>query len=1195
MLHAPRRAARRCTGLLALLVAAPCLAQGPSFADTPDALRTATASALAAGDSVTAARTLTWRSIKTTDPNLALQAIRMVGARGSRGDQILALLAGEYSARLRGRPADADTLLAILCRSSCATISPDPDDLAQRLVAELGRHADAGRGPIASAVVALIARADLAGRDAELRAMTWFTGTLPTEIALRDVQRAGRVDDERALRLALAYAALPDRPVPVGGGRDALVHARAALALAPERDSLVRSRIAGVLALAHLRAGAPDSARLYATRAERWGASAPVAERATQRRRVAVIAAAAGDTASLRPALADAIALRGDQALPIAFDRLRVARELTGADQHPALALTLARAAWATLRDAPPAQRSDAAVGLAEAYRATGALDSAAAYFDSAASTLAQSGAQAAAVEAFAAAAEARFERGDVAAAIATVERSQALLLAWPWDRTVAAHRVLNDVLMLALADGATAQALQLLAQVPAGLPGPPERAETERIAALLRLATAPVDSLGPGTPMRREALRVYVDEKQEPARARRRPHSDALWALHAAELQLLRGELGAAYASSREAIALAEQTSHPRTRAQARAVMATLFAVAGRDDSAAVYRTGIAGALPSRPADRLVLTPDSLRALQRLAPSAERAALEARLADAQRVRARLSEAWIAAALAEHHLRRATPRRADLATAYYDSAAAALRAVDQANLPDWYRIQFAERVRAVQEQSVLAWLARSDALGATPAAMAALAAADRMRGDAFNLMTGAGYRAGGLANQVFRGVLQGNSLVEAGENLLMPAFRYGSGPHMLVFHQTSDTLVRWLRVPHPDGSGRLGTRALWVSRVAISADSLTALVTRARNALGVDSAGTRSLAQLEPAGVARARGVVAAVRPSADASAELRALAAVLLPTELAAALAPGTELVIVASGSLASVPFAALPMDSSGAPLSSAAALRYVPSLLWRVANASAATALPRNVRRDLLTDKPSEDAATRAQRAAWLRSAVVVGNPTMPTVAFGGTAPTRLSPLPGAEREARDVAARLGVQPMLGDAASLGALRTRAASATVLHFATHGFAYGAEADVGHSFLALAPARGDDGLLTVDEMLAGGALDLRRTNLVVLSACQTGLGQLTASEGTLGLQRAFLAAGAASVLVSLWSVSDEATAALLESFYRHWLGNLSDASKAEALRRAQEELRADPRFRHPRYWAAFQLVGEEAGDPTAR
>ena len=97
-----------------------------------------------------------------------------------------------------------------------------------------------------------------------------------------------------------------------------------------------------------------------------------------------------------------------------------------------------------------------------------------------------------------------------------------------------------------------------------------------------------------------------------------------------------------------------------------------------------------------------------------------------------------------------------------------------------------------------------------------------------------------------------------------------------------------------------------------------------------------------------------------------------------------------------------------------------------------------------------------------------------------------------------------------------------------------------------------------------------------------------MLSACQTGLGDLKQAEGTVGLQRAFLARGARSVLVSLWSVSDTATTLLMRAFYTHWLGDRNHPTKAEALRRAQADLRADPAFKDPLYWAAFQLVGAQ-------
>lgn len=147
----------------------------------------------------------------------------------------------------------------------------------------------------------------------------------------------------------------------------------------------------------------------------------------------------------------------------------------------------------------------------------------------------------------------------------------------------------------------------------------------------------------------------------------------------------------------------------------------------------------------------------------------------------------------------------------------------------------------------------------------------------------------------------------------------------------------------------------------------------------------------------------------------------------------------------------------------------------------------------------------------------------------------------------------------------------------------ALVVHLATHGYAYSSEARARDSFIALAPSPGQDGLLTVGEVLDGAAS--LSAELVVLSACQTGLGDLKHAEGTVGLQRAFLSKGARSVLVTLWSVDDKATAQLMKNFYTHWI---SGRSKAMALRLAQAEVRGPPgsKFHEPKYWAAFQLVG---------
>jgi CHAT domain-containing protein len=201
------------------------------------------------------------------------------------------------------------------------------------------------------------------------------------------------------------------------------------------------------------------------------------------------------------------------------------------------------------------------------------------------------------------------------------------------------------------------------------------------------------------------------------------------------------------------------------------------------------------------------------------------------------------------------------------------------------------------------------------------------------------------------------------------------------------------------------------------------------------------------------------------------------------------------------------------------------------------------------------------------------------------MPSITASGGAPLRLLPLPGAEAESRLVARRMGTEPLVTLAATETAVRGRMGAAAVIHLATHGFAYSTQGDAGASFIALAPDRANDGLLTVSEVVNGGDLKLR-ADLVVLSACQTGLGNLRQTEGTVGLQRAFLGRGARSVLVSLWNVSDAATRLLMDKFYEHWLGTKEKIGKAEALRRAQDDVRKTTGYEHPRFWAAFQLVG---------
>ena len=120
--------------------------------------------------------------------------------------------------------------------------------------------------------------------------------------------------------------------------------------------------------------------------------------------------------------------------------------------------------------------------------------------------------------------------------------------------------------------------------------------------------------------------------------------------------------------------------------------------------------------------------------------------------------------------------------------------------------------------------------------------------------------------------------------------------------------------------------------------------------------------------------------------------------------------------------------------------------------------------------------------------------------------------------------------------------------------------------------------------ADADNGVLTAYEATT---LNLQGTELVVLSACETGLGQTQAGEGVFGLRRALQEAGADSVLMSMWSVPDKETQELMSLFYEKWLGG---TDKHEALRAAQQEMRERVRVRYkqdlPFYWGAFVLVG---------
>jgi CHAT domain-containing protein len=175
------------------------------------------------------------------------------------------------------------------------------------------------------------------------------------------------------------------------------------------------------------------------------------------------------------------------------------------------------------------------------------------------------------------------------------------------------------------------------------------------------------------------------------------------------------------------------------------------------------------------------------------------------------------------------------------------------------------------------------------------------------------------------------------------------------------------------------------------------------------------------------------------------------------------------------------------------------------------------------------------------------------------------------------------------------------------------VVHIATHGFfltdeemtakaeAQGKQANLGEDpmlraglFFAgadrvragAAPEAGvDDGVLTAFE---ASQLNLEGTELVVLSACETGLGKELNSDGVFGLRRGLQEAGADAVMMSMWSVPDQETQELMSFFYAKWLSGME---KPEALRQAQLQEREVVRKRYgkdlPFYWGAFVLIGK--------
>ena len=224
---------------------------------------------------------------------------------------------------------------------------------------------------------------------------------------------------------------------------------------------------------------------------------------------------------------------------------------------------------------------------------------------------------------------------------------------------------------------------------------------------------------------------------------------------------------------------------------------------------------------------------------------------------------------------------------------------------------------------------------------------------------------------------------------------------------------------------------------------------------------------------------------------------------------------------------------------------------------------------------------------------------------------------------PLPGTKKEGEFVAGLLDGRLLVEQNARAEAVQ-QAKAPVVLHIASHAFflpdqeqesqegsgddamragiqgdrglkasALAGESPLLRSGIALAGANrvsqreegeeGDDGYLTALEV---AQLDWKGTELVVISACESGKGDIRAGEGVYGLKRAIAVSGARSSLLSLWKVDDRATAAFMRSYYEKLKAG---QGRADALAITQKEFRNHriPMWRHPYVWAAFQLSGD--------
>ena len=255
-----------------------------------------------------------------------------------------------------------------------------------------------------------------------------------------------------------------------------------------------------------------------------------------------------------------------------------------------------------------------------------------------------------------------------------------------------------------------------------------------------------------------------------------------------------------------------------------------------------------------------------------------------------------------------------------------------------------------------------------------------------------------------------------------------------------------------------------------------------------------------------------------------------------------------GDELIVVPEGPLWLAPYAAF-KDPNSRYLSESFRIRFIPSLLSL----------------KLILDCPADYHAKNG--------ALLVGDPWVEEV--------KLKQLPCARREVELIAEILHTTPLTGKEATKAEVLKQLSNVALVHIAAHG-----RMETGEIALSPNPTRASEKPSDEDFLLRmSDVLNIRlRARLVVLSCCHSGRGEIKA-EGVVGIARAFLGAGARSVLVSLWAIDDKATLEFMKYFYQH-LAEGESASKS--LNQAMKFMRESDEFSDVKYWAPFVLIGDD-------